>query len=80
VACSVLHNIATIHRDLSFEPNPGFDDIVPSPPPSHVPLVPSEEQLEDLGDGMERTLLVVEDLLERADAARAVLHAWDSVL
>jgi hypothetical protein len=56
VACSVLHNIATIHRDPSFEPNPGFDDIVPPPPPLHVPLVPSEKQLEDLGDGMEGTL------------------------
>jgi hypothetical protein len=81
VPCSFLHNIATIHRDLSFKPNPGFEDIVPPPPPSHVPLVPSEEELEeDLGDGIERTLQVVEDLLERADAARAGLHAWDSVL
>jgi hypothetical protein len=75
VACSVLQNFATIHRDLSFEPSPGFKDIVPAPPPLHVPLVPSEKQLEDLGDGMEGTLQFVEDLLTRADAARSGLHA-----
>jgi hypothetical protein len=57
-----------------------LSNFVPPPLPSHVPLVPSEEQLEDLGDGMERTLQVVEDLLARADAARAGLHAGDSNL
>jgi hypothetical protein len=35
VVCSVLHNIATIHRDLSLEPNPAFDDIVPPPHTCH---------------------------------------------
>jgi hypothetical protein len=47
--------------------------------PSQVPLAQSEEHLEDLGDRMERTLPVVQGLLERADAVRVGLHARNSV-
>jgi hypothetical protein len=77
-ARSVPHNITTIPRDQSFEPNPVFDYISTLPPPSQVRLVPSEAQLKDLGGGVERMLLVVEDLLNRADAARAGRYAWGS--
>jgi hypothetical protein len=80
VARSVRHSAATSRRDRPFEPYPAIDDILLASRPSQVPLTLSEEQLEDLGDRIERTLQVVQGLLERADAARAGLHARNSVV
>jgi hypothetical protein len=80
VACSVRHNAATSRRDRPFEPKSAIDDILLASRPSQMPLSPSEEQLEDLGDRMERSLQVVQGLLERADAARVGMHERNSAV
>jgi hypothetical protein len=79
VACCVLHNIAIINHTGPFKPNPIFDDFVPPPPPSLVPLFPSKEQRGDTGRRYTQTLYAVDDLLEPVDAARAGLRARDVV-